>query len=336
MRISIAELTDTLVRALQAAGMDEGASQVARTIVLTEHHGDHHTGLAKLRAYVESLQSGWVDGKARHRIRTDRSGIVAVDAAKGFAHPLLERIRDVTIEKARSSGIALLAIRNSHHYSELWPDVLAYAQHGLVALAFLNSRSRMAPFGGRMKLFGTNPMAFACPRANGPPVVWDQASSVVSAMRLITAAQLGEEVPEGMGLDQGGEPTSDPSKIVHGGALLPFGGHKGSMIALMVEIMAAALTGGRFGFEDDSHLHPGAWTSNAGLTIIVIDPTAIAMDFADRVDQLCSMLAANGTARVPGHSRLTRMPQADDIVFVTDDEYAYARQVVASSKESPP
>jgi LDH2 family malate/lactate/ureidoglycolate dehydrogenase len=91
----------------------------------------------------------------------------------------------------------------------------------------------------------------------------------VSAMRLLAAAERGEAVPESVGLDRNGHPTTDPGSILDGGAQLPFGGHKGS-VALMVEIMAAALTGGRFGFEDESARHPGARTSNAGLAMIVI------------------------------------------------------------------
>lgn len=333
MIITIAELTDLVVHSLKAAGMDESAYPVARAIVLTEQEGRNHNGLSKLRAYVDTLHSGWVDGRAKPIVTSSRPGIISVDAANGFAQPALEQVRDTVVDAVRSSGIALLALRNSHHYSALWPDVLAYAERGLVALAFLNSRSRLAPFGGRSKLFGSNPMAFACPRRDGPPVLWDQASSVISAMRVMAAAQRGETVPEGVGLDQAGEPTIEPERILDGGAQLPFGGYKGSMIALTVEIMAAALTGGRFGTEDDSHHYPGAKTSNAGQTIIVIDPAALSSDFQGRVSQLCSRLASNGSARVPGELRLAQILKPSDTVTIQDSDYQYALHVAGGLKD---
>lgn len=333
MRISIAELTDVLSRALDAAGLRENPRSVARSIALAERDDDRHNGFARLRDYVETLRSGWVDGRASPVIAAGMPGIIGVDAADGFAQPALERVEGPLLEKARRCGIALLAMRNSHHYSALWPDVLPYAERGLLALAFVNSRSRVAPYGGVSKLFGTNPMAFACPRSNGPPVVWDQASSVMSAMRLIAAGQRGEPVPHGVGLDRRGQPTTDPESILDGGAQLPFGGHKGSMIALTIEIMAGALTGARFGFEDESGRFPGARTSNAGLSMIVIDPAAISPSFSGRVGELCSRLEANGDARVPGSLRRSYAASEDDEVTVQDSDYRYALSLLGSRTE---
>lgn len=327
MQITVAELDHLVTCALQAAGMDEKAGSVTRAIMLTEQEGERHHGLSKLREYIDTLRSGWVAGRPEPTMDSPRPGIVAVDAGNGFAQPVLDQLRDAVIEKTRTSGVALLAMRNSHHYADLWPDVLPYAEQGLIAFAFLNSRSRLAPHGGSAKLFGTNPMAFACPRAGGPPVVWDQASSVMSAMRLAAAARRGEAVPPGVGIDGYGRPTTDPGQILDGGALLPFGGHKGSMIALTVEIMAAALTGGRFGIEDVSHRHPGARTSNAGLAMIVIEPAAVSSDFCDRVGILCSALASNGAARVPGEFLNARFPRPSDTMEVDSADYRYACEI---------
>lgn len=324
IQITVAEFNGLVCRALQAAGMDERADSIARTILLTEQEPAKHNGLSKLRDYIDTLDSGWVDGRAEPTATSPRSGIISIDAANGFAQPALDRFRDAVTAKAQSSGIALLAMRNSHHYADLWPDVLPYAERGLIAFSFLNSRSRLAPHGGDAKLFGTNPMAFACPRAGGPPVVWDQASSVMSAMRLAAAAGRGETVPAGVGLDKFGHSTSDPGQILDGGAMLPFGGHKGSMIALTVEIMAAALTGGRFGMDDESHRYPGARTSNAGLAMIVIDPEAVAPEFSGRVGVLCASLAANGNARVPGQARQARFLKSSDMLTVEESDYRYA------------
>ena len=110
--------------------------------------------------------------------------------------------------------------------------------------------------------------------------------------------------PGGTVLDRSGQPTSDPAAVLGGGTLLPFGGHKGSGIALMVEVMAAALTGGRFGFEDRSAEYPGAASSNAGQTIIVIDPAfSTATPFAERIASLVTHLHSDPELRLPGERR---------------------------------
>ncbi|RWB66299.1 MAG: Ldh family oxidoreductase [Mesorhizobium sp.] len=329
VRISIADLTVLLTDALEMAGALRGPSSVARSIAMVEREGSSHHGLVKLRDYVDTLNSGWVNGQ-NHPVVTDgHSAVLRVDADNGFAQPVLEDVRDALSRKARSCGIALLSIRNSHHYSALWPDILPYARDGLLAFAFLNSRSRLAPFGGNSKLFGTNPMAFACPRLGGPPVVWDQASSIVSAMQLVRAEKQGEELPEGIGIDRDGKPTTDPARILAGGAQLPFGAHKGSMIALTVEIMAAALTGAAFGFEDSSPNYPGAMTSNAGLSMIVIDPRATSSAFEERVSELCAKLAANGAARVPGETRDPEPFHNSEYVVVDDRDFQNATRLAA-------
>jgi delta1-piperideine-2-carboxylate reductase len=164
------------------------------------------------------------------------------------------------VEKARSAGIAVLAIRNSHHFAALWPDVEPFAYEGLVALSVVNSMTCVVPHGADRPLFGTNPIAFAAPRADGEPIVFDLATSAIAHGDVQIAARKGERLPPGMGVDGLGQPTQDPKAILEGGALLPFGGHKGSALSMMVELLAAALTGGNFSFEFDWKNHPGAKT----------------------------------------------------------------------------
>jgi delta1-piperideine-2-carboxylate reductase len=238
------------------------------------------------------------------KVRDAGPGLVAVDANNGFAQVALADGRDLVTAKARTQGIAAIAIRNSHHFAALWVDVEPFAAEGLVAMAFGNTRHRVVPFGGCKKLFGTNPMAFACPRRNGPPMVWDQASSMMAHGEIQFAARHGHTLPEGAGYDAAGNPTRDPKAVLDGGAQGPFGGHKGSAIALMVELMGAALTGGDFGFEDRSGPFVGAQSSNAGEFIILIDPARTGGDrFLDRTEELFGRLVNDTGARLPGDRR---------------------------------
>jgi delta1-piperideine-2-carboxylate reductase len=214
--------------------------------------------------------------------------------------------------KARSQGIAALTIRNAHHFAALWPDVEPFAEAGLVALATVSARSRIVPEPGLAPVLGTNPLAFACPRAGGPPIVFDQASSVTSQGNVLLARRAGRAVPEGVGIDAAGRVSTDPAAILDGGALLAYGGYKGFDIALMAELMAAALTGGRFGFEDFADAPAGAPTSKTGEYIVVIDPERSAgSGFAGRVALLAERLRAAGQPRLPGDRRYEMRQRAE-------------------------
>jgi delta1-piperideine-2-carboxylate reductase len=301
--VGIAELTALISRILVASGMSvDNAAIMSEIVVAVERDGPRSHGLFRVPAMVEILKSGWVDGRARPSVQDKAPGLVLADAGNGFAQIALASARNLLIEKAQAQGIAALAIRNSHHFSALWPDVEPLAEQGLVALAFVNTRSYVVPAGGRARLYGTNPMAFACPRRRGPPMVWDQASAAMAHGEVLLARRDGRALPPGVALDRDGQPTSDPGAMIQGGALLPFGGYKGASIALMVEIMSAAVTGGHFGFEEDGN--PTASTKNAGELVIAIDPDkSTGALFRDHVESLFRRVVENGEARLPGDRR---------------------------------
>ncbi len=237
-----------LVTLLKAIFIRHGASPDVASVLAdncarAEQDGAHSHGVFRIPGYVSTLDSGWVNGQAVPVVEDVASGFVRVDAANGFAQPALAAARPLLVAKARSAGIAVLAIRNSHHFAALWPDVEPFAEEGLVALSVVNSMTCVVPHGADRPLFGTDPIAFAAPRADGPPIVFDLATSAIAHGDVQIAARKGERVPPGTGVDSLGQPTQDPKAILEGGALLPFGGHKGSALSMMVELLAAALTG---------------------------------------------------------------------------------------------
>ncbi|KDD70639.1 Ldh family oxidoreductase [Pseudomonas mandelii] len=300
---------DALVLLLEQIFQRHGTSaEVARTLALNcagaERDGAHSHGVFRIPGYVSTLQSGWVNGQAVPVVEDVASGFVRVDAGNGFAQPALAAARALLVEKARSAGIAVLAIRNSHHFAALWPDVEPFAYEGLVALSVVNSMTCVVPHGADRPLFGTNPIAFAAPRADGDPIVFDLATSAIAHGDVQIAARKGERLPPGMGVDGLGQPTQDPKAILEGGALLPFGGHKGSALSMMVELLAAALTGGNFSFEFDWSNHPGAKTPWTGQLLIVIDPSkAAGQNFAERSQELVRQMHGVGLKRLPGDRR---------------------------------
>ncbi|QXH64420.1 Ldh family oxidoreductase [Pseudomonas azerbaijanorientalis] len=282
----------------------EVARVLAQNCAGAERDGAHSHGVFRIPGYVSTLQSGWVNGQAVPVVEDVASGFVRVDANNGFAQPALAAARELLVQKARSAGIAVLAIRNSHHFAALWPDVEPFAYEGLVALSVVNSMTCVVPHGADRPLFGTNPIAFAAPRAGGEPIVFDLATSAIAHGDVQIAARQGESLPQGMGVDSLGQPTTDPKAILEGGALLPFGGHKGSALSMMVELLAAALTGGNFSFEFDWNNHPGAKTPWTGQLLIVIDPDkAAGQSFAERSQELVRQMHGVGLKRLPGDRR---------------------------------
>ncbi|ERH59481.1 Ldh family oxidoreductase [Pseudomonas simiae] len=313
--LSYEALTLLLQRIFIRQGTSESVAQVlAENCASAERDGAHSHGVFRVPGYVSTLNSGWVDGKAVPIVEDVASGFVRVDAVNGFAQPALAAARSLLVDKARSAGIALLAIHNSHHFAALWPDVEPFAEEGLVALSVVNSMTCVVPHGADRPLFGTNPIAFAAPRADGPPIVFDLATSAIAHGDVQIAARKGERLPPGMGVDSLGQPTQDPKAILEGGALLPFGGHKGSALSMMVELLAAALTGGNFSFEFNWSDHPGARTPWTGQLVILIDPSkTTGQNFAERSQELVRQMHAAGLRRLPGDRRHRTRAKSQEI-----------------------
>ncbi|MBP2231077.1 delta1-piperideine-2-carboxylate reductase [Azospirillum agricola] len=306
-------LVDLLARIFERHGCSETVARIlAANCAGCERDGSFSHGVFRIPGYVGSLTSGWVDGRAVPVLEEAGPTFLRADAANGFAQPALEAARPRLMEMARSGGMALLAIRNSHHFSALWPDVEPFAREGLVALSVVNSFACVVPHGGHSAVYGTNPMAFATPCAGGEPIVFDQAASSMANGDVRIAAREGHDLPPGYGVDRDGVPTTDPRAVLDGGALLPFGGHKGSSIAFLIEVLSAALTGGKFSFEVDWSAHPGAETPHTGQLLILIDPARGGnAGFAERVLTLTDRVRAAGQMRMPGDRRHVHRARTD-------------------------
>jgi delta1-piperideine-2-carboxylate reductase len=313
MKIPVEELQSLVQRVLERHGVAPAhAPVVATTIVAAERDGSRSHGLQRLAGYLSSLSSGWVDGAAEPVVEEAAPGLLKVDARNGFAQVALAEAAPRLRAMAARQGSAAMAMSNSHHFAALWPDIEPLAIDGFIALTMVSTRARMVVWGGTKKGLGTNPMAFACPRRGKPPIVWDQASSVMSQGDVLLAAAARRLLPDGIGVDGEGQATTDPDAVLQGGALLPFGGVKGGSLAFMIETLAAALSGARLGFEDQSGKIPGALTSNAGQFMLLLDPRPLGGDrFLDRVEDLLEHLRNAGSGRLPGELRWQRRRAAE-------------------------
>jgi len=293
---------------LTRSGVDEyGARILAERIVDAERDGPASHGLAMLPNYVSSVKCKWANGKANPTWEMVTPSLLSVDGDNGFAPVALTKSLDTFKGMVSKSGVAALLIRNSHHISALRSDVERLAETGFIAITCITTRCWMVPWGGNKRIFGTNPMAFACPRNDRPPIVWDQAASVVAISDIHLAAEKGEVFEQPIGVDSLGQPTRDAKLAAESNTVLPFGQHKGSAIALMIEILAGALSGGHFSLEDGSPQVPGAASANGGQIVIAFDPTvAYGERFCERLEPLLAGFESNGSARIPGDGRLER------------------------------
>ncbi len=300
------ELCDLLAAIFARHGTSpEVAAILARNCASAERDGAESHGVFRMPGYVSTLRSGWVDGRAIPIVDDAGPAFLRVDACNGFAQPALAAAAPLATLKARQAGACVIGLHDSHHFGALWLDVEPFAEQGLVALAVVNSMAVVVPHGGRSPVYGTNPMAFAAPRQAGHPLVFDQAASTMAHGDVKIAAQHGRDLPDGVGLDRDGHATRDPNAVLDGGALLPFGSHKGASIAMMIEVLSAALTGGLFSFEVDWSHHPGAQTPRTGECVILIDPakTGSLARFTQRVEDLIAAMRAAGQERLPGDRR---------------------------------
>lgn len=274
-KLSISEVTQLVAACLEKNGCTPGvAMQVASVIIAAEADGAPSHGLFRVPGYVASLRSGKVDGSAAPTVTPLAPAALKVDGAGGFAPPALAAAREDFVALARRQGIAALAVVNVHHFSALWTDLEAICSQGLCAMAFTGYLPFVAPAGGTKPLFGTNPMAFGWPRDNREPMIFDQASSVQARGEIMLAARDGHPLKEGVGIDAQGRPSTDPNEVLRG-AMLTFGGYKGSAIALMVELLAASLIGEQFSFEAGETDNKDGGPPRGGELIIAMNPVAL-------------------------------------------------------------
>jgi (2R)-3-sulfolactate dehydrogenase (NADP+) len=311
MTLSLADAAAWTTGVFLAHGaLPANAQSVARALVMAEADGLKGHGLTRIPSYVAMMKSGKIDGKAVPKLAQPKPAIVHVDAACGFAYPAIDLACRSLPDAARACGIAFGAISRSSHAGAVGHHVERLANNGFVALFFANTPEAIAPWGGTKPVFGTNPIAFAAPLAAGPPIVVDLALSKVARGNIVAAKQAGGSIPEGWALDKSGQPTTDPDAAL-AGTMVPMGDAKGAALALMVEVLAAALTDSHFGFEASSFLDSKGPPSETGQSLIVIDPAAMGTTFPARMATLAAAIVEQPNARLPGRRRLALRATAE-------------------------
>lgn len=238
-------LADLATKLLRAVGTPEdNAHAVSESLVEANMLGHDSHGVIRLMSYVALVRSGQIIPDAQPQLVTHQGASARVDGAWGWGQIAARLARKTTAAAALEYGAGVTTIDRCNHIGRLGEYVTALAQDGLIGLACCNAEAVVAPFGGRERLMGTNPIAIAAPRGDGlAPLLVDFATAGVAEGKLRVARAKGEQVAPGLLLDSAGHPSQDPADFYDGGVLLPFGGHKGFGLSVMIEVLGGALSG---------------------------------------------------------------------------------------------
>lgn len=278
----------------QTAGvLKERADVLAASMVHGSLRGVESHGVSRTGIYLKRITSGMVRPNAALKIeRGGRSGAV-LDAGNTIGQYAASESSKLAAELAEENGIGCVGVRRSNHFGAASFYTLPLAQKGYIVLAMSNAPTTMALWGAGKPYTGTNPLSYAIPAGKYEPLVLDMATSIVARGKIRRAWKKGEKIPPDWAIDKDGNPTEDPEKALEG-YVLPFGGPKGSAIALFIEAMAGVLTGAAFGPSLGSMYNDFDREQNLGHFFIAAAPGVLApgLDFGKRMEAMVGEIKA--------------------------------------------
>jgi (2R)-3-sulfolactate dehydrogenase (NADP+) len=320
--LAVADSRDLIRSALTGSGLaDRHAGYFTEAILDTELSGLDGHGFYWLQYYCQHLRSGKVDGQAQPEVTAISPTAFRVDARHGFAHPAIEAGFAHLIPAAKQQGIAAMGVFNSYNAATLGFHTGTLARAGLFAIGATNAVPTVAPVGGARPIIGTNPISYAVPAPGGTiAFLVDQSATAVAWTAVKRAAEAGRPIPEGWALDAAGQPTTDAEAGLSG-SMAPAGGVKGFSIGLLVEVLCAALAGGKLGPDQGSFTENDGRPIDNGQFFIAIDPRAFSGGTFDAtIAQLVGSILDQDGARLPNARReANKQRLSEEGLFIEDD-----------------
>ncbi|MEO1638181.1 MAG: Ldh family oxidoreductase [Pseudomonadota bacterium] len=303
MKVSVTEIETKAHAALLAHGAGEvQAAAVAKAVARAEALGNVICGLYYLESYCIQLSSGRVKGTVTPSVTRPRPGAVLSDACFGFAQPAFDAGLPEALRAARENGVATLAVAHAHTCTSLGYFTEQIAGEGLIGIGFTNASAIVAPPGGNVRVLGTNPIAMSVPGDGKLAMHFDFSTSAVALGKITMAKAAGEAIPLGWAVDKDGSPTTDPEAALQG-ALVSAGGYKGWGFGLMVELLAAGMTGSVNSLDVVGLKLAEGQPHDLGQFYILMDPGTYHDGFADRLARVAEAVSAQEGARIPGADR---------------------------------
>ena len=317
------DLLEWVIRYMTKLGVPaDDAKIVGNVLICADIRGVESHGLHRLGSYYGSrIGKGWIDPLTPYKIIQETATTALIDGGNGCGQVVSHKAMKLTIDKAKASGLGAVTVRNSNHFGIAGYYAMMAMKQGMIGLAFTNSQPLVAPTYGCTAVLGTNPIAVAAPSGKEYPYVLDMATSAVAYGKIQVYEKKGEHIPIGWGIDETGHPTNDPSLIKPGGhgALLPLGGmeitagYKGYGLALLVEILCSALSGGNYLTKVGGPGKPEPTGVSHFFMAINIEAFRPIFDFAAQMDDMIELLKKSPLA-----------VGRDEILVAGENEFKYA------------
>lgn len=318
-KIKLSDLKEFSVRALMNAGLtEENAEITSDVLITTDTFGVMTHGIKNLGQYIQKMQAGGLDAKAEPTIECEGPAFAIINGNKAVGMVSGCKAMKLAIEKAKQCGIAYVGVKNSCHFGAAGYYANLAAKEGLIGLSMSNADPVIAVPNGCKKAIGTNPFSFAAPLGDGKSVFLDIALSNVAALKVIMAQEKNQEIPDTWLVDEEGQPTTDAFKFPKNASLQPMAAHKGYGFAVLVELLAAVMTGAGILSQVSSWNLNMSSTNNAGHAFIAIDISKMIdlETFYARITQMADELKngpkAKGAERIflPGEMEWDRREKA--------------------------
>ena len=296
--LSTQDYADLCRQAFSAFGVDgDSIVMVKDSLLWCDLHGITSHGLNMLPTYLNRLAHGGINPQGQPCMERQSGALVRMDGDGGFGQVAGRMAADLAIERARQHGIGLVSVRNTNHGGALGYFTDHIASRGLIGFMAHNSNPTVAPFGGSAPAIGTNPLSFAFPGRNFNVLV-DLATSATAKGKIYELARHSDTIPEGLALNNDGEPTTSAAEAIKG-ILLPLGGPKGYALAVAVEMLTGILSGGSYNYEIGSlHHEPG---EPQGISMLILAVNLVELmdrqDYEERLEHFTGKLKETRKAK---------------------------------------
>lgn len=284
MRYQKKELKDMGVSIMMKAGLEKSEADIfLENLLYADSRGVHSHGLSRLKVYAQRVACGIITAGVNATVIYETVATAALDGNNGIGAKIGRQAMELAINKAEKVGCAVVTVKNGNHFGSCSFYSKYAAQRGMIAIVMANSIANGTPFGGAQAMLGTNPFALAVPAKKMDPFDFDGATSMVAHGKVVLAKKEGKSIPLGWGVDEGGNPTTDPNAVKF---MVPFGGPKGSAISLFIDIMCSCLAGGLNSRESHSFFKDFNHPQDVGYVMIAIDPSKFCPqdEFLEKVD----------------------------------------------------